>query len=137
RNLFVWNDRIYYTNEKNQDEPYLEWGFNYDIPQDSPLILYSTAMDGSDRKKEFTFNARIIFDELSAMPSIPYVNQNNKSVLYDHSTLYYFNNTGVFKYSLLDKKTTKLSNIIAKDMHVTETQLVVTDTKGKQYNLKK
>ncbi|MFS0575083.1 S-layer homology domain-containing protein [Sporosarcina sp. 179-K 3D1 HS] len=137
RNLFVWNDRIYYTNEKNQDEPYLEWNFNQSIPQDSPLILYSTAMDGSDQRKEFAFNARIIFDEVSAMPSVPYVNQNNKSVLYDHSTMYYFNKAGVFKYSLLDKKASKISNVLAKNMEATATQLIVTDQNGKKHTLKK
>lgn len=71
------------------------------------------------------------------MPSVPYVNQNNKSVLYDHSTLYYFNKAGVFKYSLLDKKASKISNVLAKDMEVTATQLIVTDQKGKKHTLKK
>ncbi|HJF33523.1 MAG TPA: S-layer homology domain-containing protein [Sporosarcina psychrophila] len=137
RNLFIWNDRIYYTNEKNQDEPYLNWNFNQDIPQDSPLILYSTAMDGSNQRKESAFNTRIIFDDVSAMPSVPYVNQSNKSVLYDHSTMYYFNKAGVFKYSLLDKKSSKISNVLAKDMEATTTQLIVTDQKGKKHTLKK
>ncbi|WP_421101153.1 hypothetical protein ACOKXV_13135, partial [Sporosarcina psychrophila] len=59
------------------------------------------------------------------------------SVLQDHSTMYYFNKKGVFKYSLLDKKTIKLSNILGKRMEVTDTQLIVTDTKGKKHSLKK
>lgn len=61
----------------------------------------------------------------------------NRSVLFDHSTMYYFNKKGVFKYNLLDKKTNKLSNVLAKDMYVSETQLVVTDLNGKEHTLKK
>ncbi|MBY0221838.1 S-layer homology domain-containing protein [Sporosarcina aquimarina] len=137
RNMFIWNDRIYYTNEKNK-ERYFDYTFNPDKPViDDPLVLYSTAMDGSDKKKEYGFDARVIFDNVAFTPNHVQVNQNNKSVLFDHSTMYYFNKKGVYKYSLLDKKTSKLSNVIGEDMRVTETQLIVTDTKGKTHTLKK
>ncbi|WP_153732100.1 S-layer homology domain-containing protein [Sporosarcina obsidiansis] len=136
RNMFIWNDRIFYTNEKNK-ERYFDYSFNPNPPIDDPLVLYSMTMDGKDKKKEFDFNARVIFDDVALTPKHAKVNQNNKSVLFDHSTMYYFNKAGVFKYSLIDKKTSKLSNVLAKDMHVTETQLVVTDQKGKKHTLKK
>lgn len=140
RNMFIWNDRIFYTNEKNDaTRGFVQLEGRY---EDGPLILYSTTMDGrSDKKKEFSFDARITFDIFSNN----YVNGGlpveaggeNRSVLFDHSTMYYFNKAGVFKYSLLDKKTSKLSNVFAKDMYVTETELVVTDINGKNHTLKK
>lgn len=138
RNMFIWNDRIFYTNEKNKTR-FFDYTFNPTKQMDDPLVLYSSAMDGTDKKKEFEFefDARVIFDEVAFTPNHVQVNQNNKSVVFDHSTIYYFNKKGVFKYSLLDKKVTKLSAVIGKDMHVTETQLVVTDTKGKKHTLKK
>lgn len=61
----------------------------------------------------------------------------NKSVLYDHSSIYYFNNKGIFKYSLIHKTTSKLSNVLAKDMKASDTHLVVTDLNGKEHKLKK
>ncbi len=139
RNMFIWNDRIFYTNEKGyatrgivQTEGRFE---------DGPLVLYSTAMDGkSDKRTEFTFDARKTFDVFNEN----YVNGlaveaggENRSVLFDHSSIYYFNKKGVFKYNLLDKKTSKLSNVLAKDMKVSETQLVVIDINGKEHILKK
>ncbi|WP_158232554.1 S-layer homology domain-containing protein [Sporosarcina sp. P13] len=136
RNLFIWNDRMYYTNEKNKAR-YFDYSFNPNPPLDDPLVLYSATLDGKDKRKEFGFEARVIFDNVAFTPKHVQVNQNNKSVLFDHSTMYYFNKTGVYKYSLLHKKTSKLSNVLAKDMYVTETQLVVTDQKGKNYTLKK
>lgn len=134
-NLFVWNDRIFYT---GRGRPYI----GPDDFVDSTLSLYSTAMDGSsDKRKEFTFDARVTYDyyeESNNQPNlIREAGDDFLSVLHDHSTIYYFNKKGVFKYSLLDKKTTKLSNILGKRMEVTDTQLIVTDTKGKKHSLKK
>lgn len=136
RNVFIWNDRIYFTKEQNPDESYMEYGFNFEKPQDSQLILYSAAMDGSGQRKETTFRARILFEDLSATPSTPNINQYNKSVLHDHSTVYYFNRSGVFAYDLLSKKTRKLSEIMAKDMRKTEKGLIAVDLKGKEHILK-
>ncbi|WP_301109990.1 S-layer homology domain-containing protein [Sporosarcina sp.] len=136
RNMFIWNDRIFYTNEKNK-ERYFDYTFNSDKFMDDPLVLYSASMDGKNQKKELVFDARVIFDDVRFSSKHPQVSQNNKSVLFDHSTMYYFNKKGVFKYSLLDRKTSKMSAIMAKDMEVTETKLVVTDTKGKRHALKK
>ena len=136
RNMYIWNDRIFYTNEKNK-ERYFDYTFDENIPLDDPLVLISTAMDGSDKKIEFRFDARVIFDDVAFTPKHIKVNQNNKSVAFDHSTMYYFNKKGVFKYSLLDQKTSKLSNILAKEMRVTATHIEVMDQKGKKYSLKK
>ena len=129
-NMFVWNDRIFYTDMGPR-------AIGPDDFKDSTLVFYSTAMDGSsEKRKEFTFDARATFDLFD-------VHRNREaggeflSVLQDHSTMYYFNKKGVFKYSLLDKKTIKLSNILGKRMEVTDTQLIVTDTKGKKHSLKK
>ncbi|MDV6379360.1 S-layer homology domain-containing protein [Sporosarcina sp. GW1-11] len=136
RNMFIWNDRIFYTTEKNKERVF-DAKFNPENPIDDPLVLYSITMDGKDKKKELDFDARVIFDEVELTSKDVPVSHNNKSVLYDHSAMYYFNKTGVFKYNLLDKKTSKLSNVLAKDMEVTATQLVVTDQKGKKHTLKK
>jgi len=51
--------------------------------------------------------------------------------------MYYFNKKGVFKYDLIDKKTTKVSNVQAKHMTVTDTGLTIVDVKGKKHTLKK
>ena len=83
------------------------------------------------------FDARVIFDEVEATSKTNQVSQNNKSVAFDLSTMYYFNKTGVYKYNLLDRKTSKVSNVLAKDMEVTATQLIVTDQAGKKHTLKK
>ncbi|WP_342538674.1 S-layer homology domain-containing protein [Sporosarcina sp. FSL K6-1540] len=134
-NMFVWNDRIFYT---GMGRPYI----GPDDFVDSTLSLYSTAMDGSsDKRKEFTFDARVTYDYYEESNNQPNLyreaGDDFLSVLHDHSTMYYFNKKGVFKYSLLDKKTIKLSNILGKRMEVTDTQLIVTDTKGKKHSLKK
>jgi hypothetical protein len=133
RNVFIWNDRIFYTNEKDHGTR----GIGVDEFKDSTLELYSTAMDGrSDKRKELIFDARATFD-LFDVSGNREAGGENLSVLYDHSTIYYFNKKGVFKYSLLDKKTTKLSNVLGKRMEVTDAQLIVTDTNGKKHALKK
>ncbi|WP_399627984.1 S-layer homology domain-containing protein [Sporosarcina sp. SG10008] len=134
-NVFVWNDRIFYT---GRGLPYI----GPDDFVDTTLSLYSTAMDGSsDKRKEFTFDARVTYDYYEESNNQPNLyreaGDDFLSVLHDHSTMYYFNKKGVFKYSLLDKKTIKLSNILGKRMEVTDTQLIVTDTKGKKHSLKK
>lgn len=138
RNFYIWNDRMYFTHTK--DFSYRSVDSDYYV--DGTLVLYSTAMDGySAEKQELTFDARVTFDfydEAFNQPNLYYeAGGENLSVLYDHSTMYYFNKKGVFKYSLLDKKTSKLSTVIGKMMEVTDTQLIVTDTKGKKHVLKK
>lgn len=138
RNMFVWNDKIFYTNNDGyHDRGIIQNGTSF---SDSQLTLYSTSMNGSsDKKKEFSFDARITFDifRYTYTGTPVEAGGENKSVLYDHSSIYYFNNKGVFKYSLLDKTTIKLTNVIAKDMKVSDTQLVVTDLNGKEHTLKK
>ncbi|MFS0575081.1 hypothetical protein AB1K83_05580 [Sporosarcina sp. 179-K 3D1 HS] len=132
RNLFIWNDRVYFTFERD----YLP-GVHADEFKDTTLDLYSTAMDGrSDKRKEHAFVARAtydLFDEYGNREA----GADNLSVLYDHSTIYYFNKKGVFKYSLLDKKTSKLSNILGKRIEATDTELIITDINGKKHTLKK
>lgn len=143
RNMFVWNDRIFYTDVDAENWNYLNRRIVQDNEKfvDSKLELYSTKMDGSsDKKKECSFDARITFDVYSYSygDGTPIeAGGENKSVLYDHSSIYYFNNKGIFKYSLLDKTTNKLSNVLAKDMNISDTQLVVTDLNGKKHTLKK
>ncbi len=133
RNVFIWNDRIFYTIEKDHGTR----SIGVDEFKDSTLELYSTAMDGrSDKRKELIFDARATFD-LFDVHGNREAGGENLSVLYNHSTIYYFNKKGVFKYSLLDKKTTKLSNVLGKRIEVTDAQLIVTDTKGKKHALKK
>lgn len=134
-NMFVWNDRIFYTDMGPRS-------IGPDDFEDSTLVLYSTAMDGSsDKRKELTFDARVTYDFYEESLNQPNLTREAGgeflSVLHDHSIMYYFNKKGVFKYSLLDKKTIKLSNILGKRMEVTDTQLIVTDTKGKKHSLKK
>lgn len=136
RNMFIWNDRIFYTLEKNKDRVF-DSKFDPSTPLYDPLTLYSVDMDGKNKKTLLNFDARVIFDEVDATSKTNQVSQNNKSVAFDLSTMYYFNNAGVYKYNLLDKTTIKISNVVAKDMEVTATQLVVTDTVGKKHMLKK
>ena len=136
RNMFIWNDRIFYTLEKNKDRVF-DSKFDPSTPLYDPLTLYSVDMDGKNKKTLLNFDARVIFDEVDATSKTNQVSQNNKSVAFDLSTMYYFNNAGVYKYNLLDKTTIKISNVVAKDMEVTATQLVVTDTAGKKHMLKK
>ncbi|AXI00528.1 S-layer homology domain-containing protein [Sporosarcina sp. PTS2304] len=136
RNMFIWNDRIFYTIEKNKERVF-DSKFNPENPIDDPLILYSTTLDGKNKKQELVFDARVIFHEVERTSKDVQVSHNNKSVLFDHSAMYYFNKTGVYKYNLLDKKTTKLASVVAKDMQVETKQLVVTDQQGKKHSLKK
>ncbi|PID26186.1 S-layer homology domain-containing protein [Sporosarcina sp. P7] len=136
RNMFIWNDRIYYTLEKNKERVF-DSTFDPTTPIDDPLTLYSVAMDGENKKTLLNFDARVIFDEVEATSKTNQVSQNNKSVAFDLSTMYYFNKTGLYKYNLLDKKISKISTILARDMDVTATQLIVTDQAGKKHTLKK
>lgn len=136
RNMFIWNDRIFYTLEKNKDRVF-DSKFNPNTPIYDPLTLYSVTMDGKNKKTLLNFDARVIFDEVEATSKTNQVSQNNKSVAFDLSTMYYFNKAGVYKYNLLDKKTIKISNVVAKDMEVTAKNLVVTDHAGKKHMLKK
>lgn len=136
RNMFIWNDRIFYTIEKNKERVF-DATFNPENPIDDPLVLYSVALDGKDKKAEFNFDARVIFSEVELTSKNVQVSHNNKSILFDHSAMYYFNKAGVFKYNFLDKKTSTLSNVVAKDMEVSATQLIVTDQEGKKHTLKK
>ena len=94
-------------------------------------------MSGGDLKLESTFSARFIFEDIGTkIGTFPYT-QNHKSVEYEHSTIYYFNKKGVFKYSLLDKKISQLSSIQAKDMIVTDRELEILDVRDKKHILKK
>lgn len=136
RNMFIWNDRIFYTLEKNKERVF-DSKFDPNTPLYDPLTLYSVDMDGKNKKTLLNFDARVIFDEVNATSKTNQVSQNNKSVAFDLSTMYYFNKTGVYKYNLLDRTTIKISNVIAKDMEVTTKQLVVTDNAGKKHTLKK
>lgn len=135
RNMYVWNDRIYYTVEK---EPRDFESYYKDIPNvDDSLLLYSINLSGGDLKLESKFNARFIFEDIGPkVGTFPYT-QKHKSVEYEHSTIYYFNKKGVFKYSLLDKKTAQLSSIQAKDMMVTDKGLEIIDVRDKKHVLKK
>jgi hypothetical protein len=135
RNMYVWNDRIYYTVEK---DPRDFESYYKDIPNvDDSLFLYSINLSGGDLKLESTFSARFIFEDIGTkIGTFPYT-QNHKSVEYEHSTIYYFNKKGVFKYSLLDKKTAQLSSIQAKDMILTDRELEIIDVRDKKHILKK
>lgn len=138
RNLFIWNDRIYFTDT----DGWSPRAVSPDEFEDGTLVLYSTPLGGlGNKRKELVFDARVTFDHYDEKLNQPNLNREaggeNLSVLYDHSTIYYFNKKGVFKYNLLDKKTSKLSTILGKRMEVTETQLIVTDVKGKKHSLKK
>ncbi len=132
RNMYIWNDRIYYTIEPEVKDPYF-----LDLPNvDHSLLLYSVDLEGNDRRFEYKFNARFIFKPMYYEFEIPN-SQYHQSIDYEHSTMYYFNKTGIYKYSLIDKKATKLSNVQAKDMTITPTALEVLGENGKKYSLKK
>ena len=107
--MFIWNHRIYFTDTNDFSR-----SVNADDYKDGTLVLYSTAMDGrSDKRKELTFEARFTYDLYDTLGNRE-AGGETLSVLYDHSTMYYFNKKGVFKYSLLDKKTRKLATLIGK-----------------------
>jgi hypothetical protein len=142
RNVYIWNDRIFYTSE--QEQRYFDYIFDDAVNIDDPLFLYSANLDGSNAKRELTstFDARVSFDTLKdindhVLYGVVNVTQNNKSIKFDDSTMYYFNKKGVFTYNLLDGKTKKLSTIQAKDMTVTDTGIVIEDVKGKKHTLQK
>ncbi len=134
RNVYVWNDRIYYTVEKEYRVP--NQSFDETVNIDEPLYFYSVKLDGSDPKVEATIDARVIFEKIGYIQE-PAFSQDNKSVKYDHSAMYYFNKKGVFKYDLINGKSTRLSSVQAKDMAVTATGVDIVDIKGKKHTLKK
>ena len=107
-------------------------GFNEEVNTDDTLILYSADQIGFGVKKVHEFDASVIFDDIKGSKVKPNVNQNNKSVKYDSSAMYYFNKKGVFSCSMLDGKTKKLSTIQAQDMTVMDTEIIVEDSKGKK-----
>jgi len=135
RNVYAWNDRIYYTVEKKSRS--VDLTFNETVNIDDSLDFYSTTLDGSNPKLEATIDARVIFESVGGYIETPTYSQDNKSVTYNNAAMYYFNKKGVFKYDLIDKKTTKLSNVQAKDMTATDTGLTIVDVKGKEHTLKK
>lgn len=135
RNVYVWNDRIYYTKEK--DYRVADWTFDEKVNRDESIDFYSVKLDGSDPKLEATIDACIIFEEVGGYIKNPTFSQNNKSIKYDHSAMYYFNKKGVFKYNLITGKSTRLSSAQAKDMRVIDTGIDILDVKGKKHTLKK
>jgi hypothetical protein len=135
RNMYVWNDRIYYTVEKAYRTPTKT--FDETVNVDESLHFYSTKLDGSNPKLESTIDARVIFEEIGNYIQKPTFSQDNKSVKYDQSAMYYFNKKGVFKYDLTNGKSAKLSSTQAKDMKVSGSGLEIVDVNGKQHTLKK
>ena len=142
RNVYIWNDRIYYTSEQKQR--FFDYALDDTVNIEDPLFLYSANLDGSKAKRELasTFDARVIFDNLKNINDrvqygVVNVSQNNKSIKFNNSTMYYFNKKGVFSYGLQDGKTKKLSTIQAKDMTITNMGIVIEDVKGKKHTLKK
>lgn len=135
RNVTIQNFSIYFTVEKK--ERHFDKSFDENVKIDDTLVLYSADQNGSGVKKVYEFEARVAFDEIKGSNMKPAISQNNKSVKYDPMNMYYFNNKGVFKYSLLNGKTTRMSTIQAKEMTVTDTTVEIVDTKGKKYMLKK
>ncbi|NYF25458.1 S-layer homology domain-containing protein [Sporosarcina sp. JAI121] len=135
RNVTFHNFEIYFTVEKKVRQ--FDKSFNETVNIDDSLILYSADQNGFGVKKVHEFNARVIFDDIKGSKTKPNVNQNNKSVKYDPSTMYYFNQTGVFAFSLLDGKTKKISSVQAKDMTVTDTTIEIVDIKGGKHSFKK
>ncbi|WP_342504710.1 S-layer homology domain-containing protein [Sporosarcina sp. FSL K6-2383] len=135
RNVYVWNDRIYYTVEQKSTD--LNQIFDETVNIDEPLDFYSVKLNGSDPKLEATINTRVIFEDVGGYIKKPTISQDNKSVKYDHSAMYYFNKKGVFKYDLINGKSTRLTSVQAKDMTVTDTGIDIVDVKGKKHTLKK
>ncbi|WP_421102434.1 S-layer homology domain-containing protein [Sporosarcina psychrophila] len=135
RNVTLHNFEIYFTIEKKVRQ--FDKGFNEEVNTDDMLILYSADQIGFGIKKVHEFDARVIFDDIKGSKVKPNVNQNNKSIKYDSSAMYYFNKKGVFAYSMLNGKTKRLSTIQAQDMTVMDTEIIVEDSKGKKHILKK
>ena len=99
--------------------------FDETVNVDEPLYFYSVKLNGSDPKLEATIDARVIFEDVGGYIKKPTISQDNKSVKYDHSAMYYFNKKGVFKYDLINGKSTRLTSVQAKDMKVTTLELIL------------
>lgn len=138
RNFSVHGHDYYYTVEKKQRVFDYNPTFDDAVNVDQTLILYHQSPDTLKPKKVMEFDARVIFEPLEGSTRFSTnVTQNNKSVKFDASTMFYFNKKGVFSYSLLDGKTKKRSSIQAKDMKLTDTTVEITDVNGKKHSLKK
>ncbi|MCG7344890.1 S-layer homology domain-containing protein [Sporosarcina sp. ACRSL] len=136
RNFNVYGHDYYYTVEKNIRYSYNS--FDDSVNTDQTLILYHKSPFIADPVKVIEFDARVIFERLEGSTRFPTnVSQNNKSVKFDPSTMFYFNKKGVFSYGLLDGKTKKLSGIQAKDMKLTDTTVEIVDVNGKKHSWKK
>ncbi|MFS0689995.1 S-layer homology domain-containing protein [Sporosarcina sp. 179-K 8C2 HS] len=138
RNFSVYGFDYYYTVEKKVRQFGYNPPFDDSVNTDQTLILYHKSPDHYEPIKKIEFEARIIFERLEGSTRFStYVTQNNKSVKFDPSTMFYFNKKGVFAYGLLDGKTKKLSSIQAKDMKLTDTTVEIVDVNGKKHSLKK
>ena len=136
RNFSVHGFDYYYTVEKKLR--YFNPTFDDSVNVDQTLILYHQSPLVLEPVKVMEFDARVIFEPLEGSARFSSkVTQNNKSVKFDASTMFYFNKKGVFSYSLLDGKTKKLSSIQAKDLKLTVTTVEIIDVNGKKHSLKK
>lgn len=136
RNFSVHGFDYYYTVEKKLR--YFDPTFDDTVNVDQTLILYHKSPANFEPVKMMEFDARVIFEPLEESTRFSTkVTQNNKSVKFDASTMFYFNKKGVFSYSLLDGKTKKRSSIQAKDMELTDKTVEIIDLKGKTHSLEK
>ena len=138
RNFSVHGHDYYYTVEKKLRVFDYNPTFDDAVNVDQTLILYHQSPFTMEPVKMTEFDARVIFELLEGSTRFSTnVTQNNKSVKFDASTMYYFNKKGVFSYGLLDGKTKKLSSIQAKDMKLAVTSVEIIDLNGKKHSLKK
>src|SRR5690606_38306858 len=84
RNLFIWNDRIYFTDT----DGWSPRAVSPDEFEDGTLVLYSTPLGGlGNKRKELVFDARVTFDHYDEKLNQPNLNREaggeNLSVLYD------------------------------------------------------
>lgn len=136
RNFSVHGFDYYYTVEKKLR--YFDPTFDDAVNVDQTLILYHKDPFKWEPVKVTEFDARVIFERLDGSTRFSTnITQNNKSVKFDASTMFYFNKKGVFSYNLLNGKTKKLSSIQAKDMKLTATTVEIIDVKGQKHALKK
>ena len=96
RNFSVHGHDYYYTVEKNlryfNYNPTLEESVNVD----QTLILYHQSPYTMEPVKVMEFDARVIFERLDGSTRFSTnITQNNKSVKFDASTMFYFNKKGV------------------------------------------
>ena len=138
RNFSVHGHDYYYTVEKKLRVFDYNPTFDDAVNVDQTLILYHQSPFTMEPVKMTEFDARVIFELLEGSTRFSTnVTQNNKSVKFDASTMYYFNKKGVFSYGLLDGKTKKLSSIQAKDMKLTVTSVEIIDLNGKRTFIEK